>query len=48
MVLTIGTDCSGIEAPLEALNQMGIKYEHKWSCEIDNFARKSIQANYNP
>lgn len=48
MVLSIGTDCSGIEAPIEALRQLGVPHEHKWACEIDPYARKSIEANYNP
>lgn len=47
-MITIGTDCSGIEAPIEALNQLGITYKHLWSCEIDSYARKSILANYHP
>lgn len=47
-MITIGTDCSGIEAPIEALNQLNIPYKHLWSCEIDQFARKSILANYHP
>ena len=48
MVLKIGTDCSGIEAPIEALKQLNIPFEHVWSCEIDKYAEKSILANYNP
>ncbi|KAI9316541.1 hypothetical protein DFJ73DRAFT_770082 [Zopfochytrium polystomum] len=40
MTLSIGTDCSGIEAPIEALRQLGISFQHKWSCEIDKYARK--------
>lgn len=47
-MITIGTDCSGIEAPIEALKQLGIPFQHKWSCEIDKFARQSILANYHP
>ena len=47
-MLRIGTDCSGIEAPIEALKQLGIPFEHKWACEIDRFARRSILANYQP
>jgi DNA (cytosine-5)-methyltransferase 1 len=47
-MITIGTDCSGIEAPIQALQQLGIPFEHKWSCEIDNAARQSILANYHP
>jgi len=38
MVLKIGTDCSGIEAPVQALIQMNIQHEHVWSCEIDKHA----------
>ncbi len=47
-MITIGTDCSGIEAPIEALKQLGVPFIHKWSCEIDKFARKSILVNYEP
>lgn len=47
-MLRVGTDCSGIEAPIQALLQMGIPFEHVFSCEIDKFARKSIEANYKP
>ena len=48
MVLRVGTDCSGIEAPIQALKRLKIKFSHEWSCEIDPYARKSIKANYNP
>jgi DNA (cytosine-5)-methyltransferase 1 len=48
MALRIGTDCSGIEAPIEALRQLKIPFRHLWSCEIDRFARQSIMANYPP
>lgn len=47
-MLSIGTDCSGIEAPVQALLQLGIEFQHKWACDIDKFARQSIQANYTP
>lgn len=30
------------------LKQLGIPFQHKWSCEIDQFARQSILANYEP
>ena len=46
--LTIGTDCSGIEAPIEALKQMKVPFVHKWSCDNDKFVRMSIEANYKP
>jgi DNA (cytosine-5)-methyltransferase 1 len=48
MILRIGTDCSGIEAPIEALRQLQIPHRHIWSCEIDKYARQSIEANYKP
>jgi len=44
----IGTDCSGIDSPIQALQQLKIPFEHKWSCEIDPFAQKTILANYSP
>lgn len=47
-MIRVGTDCSGIEAPIQALENLGIKYNHVFSCEIDKFARQSIKANYNP
>lgn len=47
-MLRIGTDCSGIEAPIQALQQLGIPFEHSFCCEKDKFALQSIQANYTP
>ena len=47
-MLRIGTDCSGIEAPIQALQQLRIPFEHSFCCEKDSFALKSIQANYTP
>ncbi len=47
-MISIGTDCSGIEAPVHALKQLNIPYAHKWSCEIDKYARASIEANTKP
>lgn len=48
MVLHIGTDCSGIEAPIQALKNLNIPFKHVFACEKDKFARKSIEANYKP
>ena len=52
MKISIGTDCSGIEAPIQALDKImkkyDISYDHKFSSEIDPYAIKFIQANYNP
>jgi DNA (cytosine-5)-methyltransferase 1 len=47
-MLKIGTDCSGIEAPIQALLQLNIPFIHEFSSEIDKFARKTIEANYHP
>jgi len=47
-MLRIGTDCSGIEAPIQALKQLGIPFEHSFCCEKDKYALESIKANYNP
>jgi DNA (cytosine-5)-methyltransferase 1 len=47
-MITIGTDCSGIEAPIQALQQLGIAFRHCFSCDKDKFVLQSIKANYNP
>ena len=46
--LRIGTDCSGIEAPIQALKKMKVDFSHEFSSEIDENCIKSIYANYNP
>ena len=46
--LRVGTDCSGIEAPIQALRQLGIPFTHVFSSDIDRFCIQSIKANYNP
>ena len=48
MVLRIGTDCSGIEAPIQALRKLQIPHEHVFSSEIDKYTVESIKANYSP
>ncbi len=47
-LLRVGTDCSGIEAPIEALRQLQIPHKHLWSSDIDKFVIQSIKANYEP
>ncbi len=47
-IFRIGTDCSGIEAPIQALMQLRIPFRHVWSCDNDKFVKKSIYANYEP
>jgi DNA (cytosine-5)-methyltransferase 1 len=48
MVLRVGTDCSGIEAPIQALKALKIPFKHVFSCEIDKYCIESIKANYEP
>jgi DNA (cytosine-5)-methyltransferase 1 len=53
MKIRVGTDCSGIEAPIQALKKLCKKYKnfnflHEFSSEIDEYAIQSIQSNYNP
>ena len=42
------TDCSGMEAPLVALRQLGIRFKHRFSCENDWHARTVLRANFAP
>lgn len=44
--LRIGTDCSGMEAPIQALRNLGVKHDHIFSCDIDKSVKKTIDANY--
>ena len=46
--MKVGTDCSGIESPIQALLRLNIPFTHEWSCEIDKYAIQSLKANYNP
>ncbi len=48
MKLRVGTDYSGIEAPIQALKNLNIPFRHVFACEKDKFARESILANYKP
>lgn len=47
-MLRVGTDCSGIEAPVQALKNINVNFTHVFSSDVDKFVRKSIVANYNP
>lgn len=44
----IGTDCSGIEAPLYTLNMLNISFIHLFSSENDNKCLEYIKNNYKP
>lgn len=46
--LTIGTDCSGTEAPIQALQLLNIKYDHIFSSDNDKFVKQNIKFNFKP
>ena len=46
--LRVGTDCSGIEAPIQSLRQLKIPHTHVFSSDIDPYVIQSIKANYEP
>ncbi len=43
--IRVSTDCSGLEAPLWALEACGVSHVHTSSCEIAPAQRRFIQAN---
>jgi len=51
-MIKIGTDCSGIEAPIEALKKIcdtyDLNFTHVFSSEIDKYALQYIKDNHNP
>uniref|UniRef100_A0A6C0FBU3 DNA (cytosine-5-)-methyltransferase n=1 Tax=viral metagenome TaxID=1070528 RepID=A0A6C0FBU3_9ZZZZ len=46
--ITVGTDCSGIDAPIFAFKKLRVPIKHVFSCDINSHAKKSIMANCNP
>ena len=42
----VGTDCSGMEAPIQAMENLGVEFEHRFSCDIDKNVRATILANF--
>lgn len=46
--IAVATDCSGMEAPIQALQNLGIPYRHVFSCDVDRHARATIEANFPP
>lgn len=45
-MLLVSTDCSGIDAPIEALKQLKIPFKQVWYCDIDKYAKKTAEANH--
>ena len=48
MVLRVGTDCSGLETPIQALKRLKIPIKHAWSSDIEPNCIKNIKANFKP
>lgn len=47
-MLKVGTDCSGMEAPIQALKNLNIPFVHEFSSEIDEMCLQTIMANTSP
>lgn len=46
--VTIGTDCSGIEAPVIALENLGVEVIHKFACDNQKAIQAVIKRNFAP
>lgn len=46
--IKVGTDCSGIDAPIQALKLLNIDYTYEFASDIDQNCKKSIIINDNP
>ena len=46
--LRVGTDCSGLEAPVHALRALGLPHSHIFSCEKAKAPRRVLLANTRP
>ena len=46
--LVVNTDCSRMEAPVQALENLGVRFKHGFSSEKDKVARETLKANFNP
>ena len=42
--LEIGTDCSGVDAPIFAVRELQVKMRHKFSCDCAEHSRRWIEA----
>ena len=45
---SVGTDCSGMDTPIQALRNLGLDFTHSFSSETDPDAIKTILANHKP
>ena len=44
--LRVGTDCSGLEAPIISLRALNIPHQHLFSSEVKEKTRKYIEVNF--
>ncbi|MDP7647377.1 MAG: DNA (cytosine-5-)-methyltransferase, partial [Candidatus Woesearchaeota archaeon] len=44
----VGTDCSGMEAPIQAVDNLQVKYQHTFSSDNDPMVQATIRANFKP
>ena len=47
-LIFVNTDCSGMEAPLQALHNLELPYSHCFSSDINPHVRATIKANFPP
>jgi len=48
LTLKVGTDCSGLDSPIVALNLLNVNVIHKWSCDSDKDIKKQIINTFKP
>jgi len=46
--IVVNTDCSGMEAPIQALRALDVPVKHRFSCDVCPAVRKTIAANFPP
>lgn len=46
--IKVGTDCSCMEILISALKNIGVKFDHIFSCDNDQYVKSTIQANCTP
>ena len=44
-MIRVGTDCSGIDAPIEALRQLGVPFEQLFASDTNALCRETIRAH---
>jgi len=47
-MISLATDCSGMETPIMALKNLGVEVDHLFSCDVNRHVRTTIMANFPP